>query len=49
MVLGKLALCTLLENYKVRLNPKTKVPIQLDVKKFFSYVEGGVWLDFEKV
>ncbi|KAJ3658135.1 hypothetical protein Zmor_009893 [Zophobas morio] len=49
IVLGKLALCVLLENYKVTLNTKTKVPIQLDVKKFFSYAEGGVWLDFEKV
>ncbi|XP_044255035.1 probable cytochrome P450 6a23 [Tribolium madens] len=45
----KVGLTTILKNYKIKLNSKTKVPLIMDKKSFISSAEGGVWLDVDKL
>ncbi|XP_044255038.1 probable cytochrome P450 6a14 isoform X2 [Tribolium madens] len=47
MIQSKVGLTTLLRNYKITLNKKTKVPLEMDKKAFVSSPEGGVWLDVQ--
>jgi cytochrome P450 family 6 len=46
---SKIGLVTLLKNYKIKLSPKTRIPLTLHKKGFIIMAEGGVWLDVEKI
>jgi len=46
---SKVGLVSILKNFKVALSKKTKEPIKLSVTSFVPVVEGGVWLDLEKL
>ncbi|CAH0560241.1 unnamed protein product [Brassicogethes aeneus] len=45
----KVGLATIIKDYKLTVNPKTKVPIDCDPKSFFIVIKGGIWLNFERV
>jgi cytochrome P450 family 6 len=49
MLQSKVGLTALLKNYKIKLSNKTHQPLQMDKQAFISSVEGGVWLDVEKL
>lgn len=49
MLQSKVGLTTVLRNYKIQLNEKTKTPLEMDKKAFVSSPEGGVWLNVEKL
>ncbi|KAJ8949549.1 hypothetical protein NQ314_008178 [Rhamnusium bicolor] len=44
----KVALTSILRKYRVTLNKKTKVPLEMDPKSGLLSTKGGVWLNFEK-
>lgn len=46
---SKIALATVLRNFRVKLNPKTQVPAEIDPMSFVTTFKGGVWLDIEKL
>ncbi|KAJ8913632.1 hypothetical protein NQ315_007349 [Exocentrus adspersus] len=45
----KVGLTTVLRNFRVTLNKKTKYPLKLSTKGFIPSADGGVWLNFEKI
>lgn len=45
----KVGLTSVLRNYRVTLNNKTRVPVKLKKNEIFPYVDGGIWLNFEKL
>lgn len=45
----KLALLTVLKNYRVKLNPKTESPLKINPTALIHSPDGGVWLDLEKL
>ncbi|XP_059618982.1 probable cytochrome P450 28a5 [Phlebotomus argentipes] len=45
----KAALVSLLDNFEVEVNPKTKEPIIFDPKQFLTYAIGGLWLNFKRI
>ncbi|KAF2886191.1 hypothetical protein ILUMI_19982 [Ignelater luminosus] len=45
----KVGLAVLLRNYKFSLNHKTKTPLKMDPFSFILSVEGGIWLNAEKL
>lgn len=45
----KLALITILKDYRVKLNPKTDVPLKIKPSSLVHCSENGVWLDMEKI
>lgn len=49
MLQSKVGLATLLKNYKIKLSPKTKTPLELDKNTFVTTAEGGIWLDVESL
>nr|QZM07481.1 cytochrome P450 monooxygenase CYP6TC1 [Lasioderma serricorne] len=46
---AKLGLVRLLMNYKFKVNSKTKLPLEFNVESIALTVEGGIWLDIEKI
>lgn len=46
---SKIALACILRNFRVKLNPVTKTPLEVDPVSFITTIKGGVWLDFEKL
>lgn len=49
MLQNKIGLASILSNFKMTLNSKTKLPIQLEIDNPDMGVRGGIWLDFEKI
>ncbi|EFA02820.1 cytochrome P450 6BQ6 [Tribolium castaneum] len=49
MLQSKVGLAALLKNYKITLNSKTKMPIEMEKSSFITSVNGGVWLNVEKL
>ncbi|GJQ84315.1 Cyp6a9 [Trypoxylus dichotomus] len=45
MLTMKIALTLLLKNFRFKLNPRTKVPLEFDKGKFLKTVLDGIWLD----
>lgn len=45
----KIGLITIIRNFRVSLNEKTKTPIKYDPKSFLNTVDGGVWLNVVKI
>ncbi|XP_059618983.1 probable cytochrome P450 28a5 [Phlebotomus argentipes] len=45
----KAAIVSLIRDFEIDVNPKTKEPIVLDPKQFLAYAEGGLWLNFKKL
>ncbi|XP_065365375.1 cytochrome P450 3A24-like [Calliphora vicina] len=43
------ALVEILRNYRIRVNPKTRKDNKLDPTYFALRLDGGIWLDFEKI
>lgn len=42
---SKVALASVIRNFKVTLNEKTTTPVQLDKRSVLLYVEHGIWLN----
>ncbi|GJQ81595.1 hypothetical protein Trydic_g9970 [Trypoxylus dichotomus] len=42
----KMAIVSIVKNFELRVNKKTKVPLKLDPLEFFPVVKGGVWINF---
>ncbi|EFA02825.1 cytochrome P450 6a2 [Tribolium castaneum] len=49
MMQSKVGLTALLKDYRVTLNKKTKVPLEMSKNSFIIAAEGGIWLDIEKI
>ncbi|KAM7349410.1 putative cytochrome P450 28d1 [Cochliomyia hominivorax] len=45
----KAALVEIIRHYKVHVNPKTRKDYRMDPTYFMLRLDGGVWLDFEKI
>ncbi|CAH1994035.1 unnamed protein product [Acanthoscelides obtectus] len=45
----KVGLASILKNYKVRLNEKTKTPLKISIRSFIPTTDGGMWLTIEKI
>lgn len=45
----KVALISMIQNYKIKLNPKTKTPFVMESTSLVLSPEGGIWLDVEKI
>lgn len=45
----KVGLATILRNFRVKLNAKTKTPLEMDLKSFIPTAKGGMWLDLERL
>lgn len=45
----KVGILSVLKNFKISINEKTKLPLKLDVNNFMPQVVGGIWLDMEKI
>ncbi|XP_025831659.1 probable cytochrome P450 6a14 [Agrilus planipennis] len=45
----KVGLTALLRDYKFTLNSKTKVPLQFNGRQFVLTVDGGVWIEAQKI
>lgn len=45
----KSAVVAILRNYKIHLNPKTRNDNKFDPTYFLLRLDGGIWLDFEKI
>lgn len=46
---SKLAIVTILSNFRVKLNPKTKTPLEMNPRALIPTTIGGIWLDLEKI
>lgn len=46
---SKIGLATVLKNFRIKLNPMTKTPAEIDPSSFVTTFKGGVWLDLEKL
>ncbi|CAG9860120.1 unnamed protein product [Phyllotreta striolata] len=44
-----LGICFIVSKYRITLNNKTQLPVELDLSKRIPAVRGGVWLDLEKL
>lgn len=44
----KAALAALISNFEVRVNKKTKEPLEVDPTYFLHSAIGGIWLNFYK-
>ncbi|XP_055551511.1 probable cytochrome P450 28a5 isoform X2 [Wyeomyia smithii] len=38
-----------IKNFKLTLDPKTRIPLQIDPKQFLTVALGGIWLKFEAI
>lgn len=45
----KMGLAGVVENYEIRVNSKTKTPLEVNPKCFLLQYKGGLWLDFHKI
>lgn len=45
----KVGLTSVLRNYKVTLNQKTVNPLKMDIRSGIPSIEGGLWLNLEKL
>lgn len=45
----KLALATILKNFRVKLNPRTPSPLKISPTSLVHTPEGGMWLDLERI
>uniref|UniRef100_A0A240SY25 Cytochrome n=1 Tax=Lutzomyia longipalpis TaxID=7200 RepID=A0A240SY25_LUTLO len=45
----KAAIVSLVSNFELSVNAKTKTPIVLDPRQFLAYHIGGIWLDFKTI
>lgn len=45
----KVGLATILRNFRVKLNPRTEVPLKMDPDLFVPCVKNGIWLNLEKI
>ncbi|KAK9679268.1 Cytochrome P450 [Popillia japonica] len=44
----KIATISIIQNFDVRVNKKTKEPLEIDPNFFLLLAKGGLWLDFHK-
>lgn len=49
MVEMKLGLAKIIEKYKFRLSPKTKLPLELNKQAFFNKPKYEIYLNFERL
>ncbi|XP_008192269.1 probable cytochrome P450 6a14 [Tribolium castaneum] len=49
MLQSKVGLTALLKNYKISLSSKTKMPLEMEKSGLVTTVEGGMWLNVEKI
>nr|CAI5826710.1 unnamed protein product [Callosobruchus analis] len=45
----KVGLASILKNYRVSLNEKTKTPLKISIRSFIPTTDGGMWLTMEKI
>lgn len=45
----KAVMVEILRTYKIHVNPKTRKDYKMDATYFMLRLDGGVWLDFEKI
>ncbi|KAJ8975579.1 hypothetical protein NQ317_013081 [Molorchus minor] len=45
----KVGLTTILKNFNVKLNNKTKLPLKISTKSIITRAEGDIWLNLEKL
>ena len=45
----KAGIVTILKNFEISVNPKTKLTLVQHFKEFMSAAEGGIWLDFKRL
>lgn len=48
LVQNKMMILKIISQFEVRLNPKTKAPIDYDPRSILPVAAGGVWLDVYK-
>ncbi|GJQ82000.1 Cyp6a9 [Trypoxylus dichotomus] len=46
---SKVGLAFLVKNYRIKINPKTELPVRMDPVKFFTATVGGLWIDMERI
>lgn len=46
---SKIAIATILRNYKVTLNEKTSVPLEMEKLGIVTKAQGGIWLDITNI
>lgn len=46
---SKFGLAAVLKNFRVSLNSKTKLPIEMDPNVIMPAVKGGLWMNLEKL
>lgn len=44
----KMAIVVIIKDFDIRVNKKTKEPLEIDPKYFLLLAKGGIWLDFYK-
>lgn len=49
MMQTKIGLATVLKNFRVTFNSKTKVPFEMDPNSLVPSVKGKLWLNLEKL
>ncbi|XP_058821757.1 probable cytochrome P450 28a5 [Topomyia yanbarensis] len=46
---AKRGIVEIIDKFEVTVNPRTKLPIEYEAKKFLLYVVGGIWLDLKAI
>ncbi|XP_057650972.1 probable cytochrome P450 6a14 [Diorhabda carinulata] len=49
IVQTKVGLINVLRNFEIRIDKKTKTPLETDINSFIPKAEGGIWLNMEKI
>lgn len=44
----KIAAVSIIQNFDVKVNSKTKEPLEINPRHFMLLAKGGLWLDFHK-
>lgn len=45
----KASIVEIVRNFKINVNPKTRKDNRIDPSYFIIRLDGGIWLDFEKI